>query len=664
MAARRLYFFSVITATILVTVMMFLFFQGNNLLEEQRPALEAIEKVKLHTTSAHLSFEEISGGDKSESIEDVWSQLALADWYCLAILYGGDNEQGHFLPLQDEAARAGVREMRGLLQTFKKETVARYERLRSTRPGSAADKQSDQTFRQLIQIANHVESVVQGRFNTDATRYRYTWIVLIGISAFISLCASYFLYRKEKDKTRLVTSLNLAKYSIEEKNKELKKRAHYDALTGLPNRILFVDRLEQVILHAMRADLSAAVLFIDLDRFKSVNDSYGHHKGDLLLQTVANRICQCIRESDTAARISGDEFMVVLSNLSDVALAMKAANKVAKALTETLGKSYQLGEVTADISASIGVALYPNDSTNGDELIRYADSAMYYAKTLGKNNFQFYSRELHQQSMKQMEMERDLKDAVKYDQFVLYFQPIWSLGHHTVRGVEVLTRWAHPSYGLIYPDEFIPIAENCGLIQRLDALITRKALKQRKEWQERGLQVGTIGINISPVCFRRCNFFTDIRKVITESEVDPALIELELTESLLIEHDSFAHQLFTDLRGLGVRIALDDFGTGYSSVAYLKDFHFDTLKIDHNFIADYTKNAASEIVLKNMLKLGRELGLDVVAEGIETKAQEEHLKSMGCTTGQGFLLSQPLNKEDLEQFLNQKKGNVLTFDRA
>jgi diguanylate cyclase (GGDEF)-like protein len=663
-AARRLYFFSVITAAILVAVMVFLFFQGNNLLEEQRPALEAIEKVKLNTTAAHLSFEEISGGDKSESIEEVWSRLALADWYCLVILYGGDNEQEHFLPLQDEEARADVREVRGLLQTFKKETAARYERLRSTRPGSVADNQSDQTFRQLIQAANRVESVVQASFNTDAARYRYTWIFLISISAFISLCASYFLYRKEKDKTRLVTSLNLAKYSIEEKNKELKKRAHYDALTGLPNRILFVDRLEQVILHAMRSDLSAAVLFIDLDRFKSVNDSYGHHKGDLLLQTVANRICQCIRESDTAARISGDEFMVVLSNLPDVALAMKAANKVAKALTETLGESYQLGEVTADISASIGVALYPNDSTNGDELIRYADSAMYYAKTLGKNNFQFYSRELHQQSMKQMEMERDLKDAVKYDQFELYFQPIWTLDNHTIRGVEVLTRWAHPSYGQIYPDEFIPIAENCGLIQRLDTLITKKALKQRKEWQERGLKVGTIGINISTVCFRRCNFFTDIRKVITESEVDPSLIELELTESLLIEHDSFAHQLFADLKGLGVRIALDDFGTGYSSVAYLKDFRFDTLKIDHNFIAGYTKNAASEIVLKNILKLGRELGLDVVAEGIETKTQEGNLKSMGCTTGQGYLFSKPLDKEDLEQFLNQKKGNVLTFDRA
>ncbi|WP_181388341.1 putative bifunctional diguanylate cyclase/phosphodiesterase [Vibrio albus] len=644
--------------------MMFLFFQGNHLLEERRPVLEAIGKVKLYTTSAHLSFEEISGGDKSESIDGVWSNLTLADWYCLALLYGGKNEAGDFLPVQDESARANIREIRELLQTFKSETTVRYNNLRRTRPGSKADNESDKTFRQLILLANEVETLERNRFNAGTVRYRYTWIFLMSFSTFMALCASYFLYRKEKDKTRLVTSLNLAKYSIEEKNKELKKRAHYDALTGLPNRVLFVDRLEQVILHAMRSDLSAAVLFIDLDRFKSINDSYGHHKGDLLLQTVANRICQCIRESDTAARISGDEFMVVLSNLSSVTQAMKAANKVAKELIESLAESYQLGEVTADISASIGVALYPNDSTNCDELIRYADSAMYYAKTLGKNNFQFYSRELHQQSMKQMEIERDLKDAVRYDQFELHFQPIWNLDNHKIKGVEVLTRWAHPSYGLIYPDEFIPIAENCGLIQRLDAMVTRKALKQLKEWQEKGLSVGTIGINISSACFRRCNFFTDIRKVIVQSDVDPLLIELELKESLLVEHDNFAHQLFADLKGLGVRIALDGFGTGYSSMSYLKDFRFDTLKIDHHFIADYTRNEASAIVLKNILTLGQELGLDVVAEGIETETQVNNLKAMGCHTGQGYLLSRPLDKDALEQLLNHKTGNVVTFDRA
>ncbi len=644
--------------------MVTLFYQGNRLLTEQQPMLHAVEKVKFNTVLAHLWVEEIVSGDSSESVENVWQAFSRADWYCLALLYGGENEDGTFYPLKNEQMKQSAKDLRELLQILKKQAVTRYEQERRSKPGSAADKEFDQSFHALMQKADMLETSLINRFVAESDQYRYAKISLISGIVLLSLFVSHFLFRREKSRTHLVTSLNLAKYSIEEKNRELQKRAHYDVLTGLPNRMLFMDRLEQVVIHAMRTDQSVAVLFIDLDHFKSVNDNYGHHKGDLLLQTVANRVCQCIRESDTAARISGDEFMVVLSDLHNTRLAMKAANKVAEALIDSLKESYQLGDVIVDISASIGVSVYPDDSTNCDELIRYADSAMYHAKTLGKNNFQFYSRELHQQSMKQMEMERDLKDAVRYDQFILHFQPQWDLESGKVKGVEALVRWKHPSYGVIFPDEFIPTAENCGLIQRLDTLVIKKALKQQKEWQVKGKNFGVLGINISPVCFRRCNFFSDIRQIISQSGVDPALIELEITEALLVESDTCAHKLFSDLKGLGVRIALDDFGTGYSSVAYLKDFRFDTLKIDSSFVADYVGNEISTIVLKNILSLGCELGLNVVAEGVESKEQEKQLQSMGCGTGQGYLLSGPLDADSLENFMSRREENIVTFDRA
>ena len=665
MTARRLSLASILLASLLVVMMSFLFHQGYILLMEQRPMIEAAEKIKLHATAAHLWFEEIASGDQSESIEDVWEGLEQADWYSEALLSGGTNEEGTFYPLADERMRLSIEKIQQAIQEFREIALLRYERLGAEKPGSALDEQSDRVFHQLILQAANIEESLKKHIEVEFTKYRYISFFLILFSVLISIYLSRFLYREEKDKTELVTSLNLAKYSIEEKNKELQRRAHYDPLTGLPNRVLFIDRLEQVIIHAMRSDLSVAVLFIDLDHFKSINDNYGHQKGDLLLQSVANRINQCIRESDTAARISGDEFVVILSDLLDVNHAMKAANKVAESIVESLRQSYQLGEVTVDISASIGVALYPDDSTSSYELVRYADSAMYHAKTLGKNNFQFYSRELHHQSMKQMEMEQDLKGAVKYDQFELHFQPQWDLATGKVKGLEALVRWKHPTHGLIYPDEFIGIAEACGLIQQLDSLVTSKALKQQKEWRERGLNFGAMCINVSPVCFRRSDFFRDISQIISQSGIEPGLIELEITESLLVENDKHAQKLFADLKSLGVRIALDDFGTGYSSMSYLKDFRFDTLKIDRSFVADYSKSEISTIVLKNILTLGHDLGLNVVAEGIETEEQEAHLRSLGCTTGQGYLLTKPLDAQALECFLVTKEGgNILKFERA
>ncbi|UYI50025.1 EAL domain-containing protein [Vibrio natriegens] len=434
---------------------------------------------------------------------------------------------------------------------------------------------------------------------------------------------------------------------IEEKNALLHNRAYFDPLTNLPNRTLFLDRLNQSILNAEQSKKSFALLFIDLDYFKNVNDQYGHAVGDELLMQVAKRVNQCIRVTDLSARFSGDEFVVVLGHLHDVNAATSVANRIASKITNVLSHPFQLDNVSVDVSASIGISIYPEDSATQDTLIRYADNAMYHAKSVGKNNYQFYSKELNRIAMSQKETEKSLAVAIEHDQFELHYLPKWNLQSEKVEGVEALVRWAHPYKGLLYPNNFIPVAEATGQIRLLDLLITEKALKQQKEWLDRGIELGVVGVNVSARSLKHPEFFDGLKQVIARSGVPTDKLEIEITETVMVENVETAQKIFAELKDLGIRIALDDFGTGFSSLSYLKDFDFQTLKIDRSFVMDYTTNRASEVLLKSIIQLGNELGVTVVAEGVETVQQQADLYTMGCLTGQGFYLTPPVPADKL-----------------
>ena len=659
---KHLYILTLTSAILLISVMSFLFYLGNRLFIERGSLIVAVAELQLEATTAHLWFEEVMSGDRTESIDGVWKDIDSADWYAKAMLDGGTNSEGTFLPLKDRQLRASIATIRILLAEFRKIALTRYYNFSDSIPGSDIDTQFDVVFKSLIEQAENVETLIKKQVREDYEQYRYLSIFLIITSALLSLVLSSFMFNREKNREKLFASLKQANIAIEEKNLKLDYLAHYDSLTGLPNRVLFLDRLEQAIIHAMRKHYSVALLYIDLDHFKSVNDQFGHQHGDHLLQQVSQRLRSCIREEDSAVRISGDEFVIIISGLTEVESAINASISIATEIVEKLQEPFDLDDSIIHISASIGIALYPEDGSNGEELTSHADAAMYYAKSLGKNNFQFYSKELNRQAQRQLELEHNLRIAIEEDQFVLHFHPQWQLETGNISGLEVLVRWLHPEQGMIFPNDFIPVAEFCGLIQQLDLLITSKALTQFKLWNETGFNVGRMAINISPVCFCRPDFLNNIQKLITDIGVDARNIELEITESVLVEDVSQSQQLLHDLHHLGFRIAIDDFGTGYSSMSYLKDFEIDTLKIDRSFVSEYNNSKTSNVVLKNMINLGIDLGMEVVAEGIETIEQETHLKNLNCTIAQGFFLTKPLPASELENFLASKvTDNVINI---
>ncbi|MBW3698333.1 EAL domain-containing protein [Vibrio sp. T187] len=641
MKSKKLFFLTIVLAGMIISLTILLFAQANKLLVNKAPLIEASQEIKINGTLAHLWFEEVLSGDTTQSIQEVWYYLDLAEWHTLALLEGGQSIEGSFEPIQEPELRAILMTMRDTLVNFREKAEVRYSYKEISSPGSALDISSDAMFLEFIREADDVQRAVKQHLTEGVRNYQYISVLLIVVSISIAIYLYRLLYKFEENRTMWIESLSNANKSIEAKNQQLHTQAHYDSLTHLPNRVMFLDSLGKSILNADRLDMSLALLFIDLDHFKAVNDQFGHEAGDKLLKQVATRIKRCIRETDTAARMSGDEFIVVLEHLSDVEKAISVANRIAKKLTKSLRLPFQIGDASVSISASIGISIYPDDSCDSDSLIRYADNAMYHAKSLGKNNFQFYSEELNRIAASRLEIERDLKAAIKQDQFELHYLPKWRLDTGKVVGVEALLRWNHPQKGMIYPDSFISVAESTGQIRDIDLLVAQKAITQQQRWCSQGYDVGVMGINVSARSLKHHEFFESLKTLIVESGVATETLEVEITESVLVENTQYAQVIFQELKQLGVRLALDDFGTGFSSISYLRDFDFQTLKIDRSFVSDYASDEKSFVLLKNILNLGKELGLDVVAEGVETDAQQEDLKQFGCLIGQGYYLTNP-----------------------
>lgn len=423
--------------------------------------------------------------------------------------------------------------------------------------------------------------------------------------------------------------------------------AYHDGLTTLPNRTLFSKMLNHGLGQAKRHNSGLAVLFIDLDRFKNINDTLGHDAGDLLLQEVGTRLKQCVRDSDIVARLGGDEFVILLESVDD----KKHIGSVANKILSSLLKPFLLLDQEFRITASIGISTYPEGGADEQSLMKNADVAMYHAKAEGKNNFQFYTAALNANSFERLALESSMRRALDRNEFELYYQPKVTLDDGRISGVEALIRWHHPELGTVAPAKFIPIAEETGLIVPIGKWVLRTACLQSVAWRKAGLQQVRMAVNLSARQFSSDTLLADIAAIVDESGVDPATLELEITESMLMQDTNKAIEIMTALKLLGIRLAIDDFGTGYSSLSSLKRFPIDTLKVDRSFIRDIPGNIDDRAVADAIISLGRALNLEVIAEGVETAEQRDFLQERACDEFQGFYFSKAVPADKFADLL-------------
>ena len=432
----------------------------------------------------------------------------------------------------------------------------------------------------------------------------------------------------------------------------VKQQAEIDELTGLPNRALFQERLAHAIGHANRTKSEVVLMFIDLDRFKAVNDALGHKAGDMLLKGVSQRITACVRSSDTVARLGGDEFTVIMPKLTHLFY----VEFVVRRILEELAKPFVLSEGVADISGSIGISIFPNDASDLEQLLKNADTAMYHAKQAGRSTFKFFEDEMTAKAMKRLEIEKALKQALQNNEFVVYYQPKVDPTSSQTVGMEALVRWQRPNFGLVPPNEFIPVAEQTGLIAPIGAHILKMACRQNKAWIDAGRTPMCVSVNLSARQFQQEDeLLSTIKRTLEETGLPPEYLELEITESMMMDDVEEAITLLEKIKELGVKISVDDFGTGYSSLSSLKDLPIQTLKIDRSFINGLTDDQDSQAIVSAILSLAKQLNLSVVAEGVETKKQEKFLKRLGCDEIQGFFYSKPLPAEEFEKFLDKQR---------
>ena len=427
--------------------------------------------------------------------------------------------------------------------------------------------------------------------------------------------------------------------------------AQHDFLTDLPNRMLLSDRVENAIALARRHGKQRAILFLDLDGFKHVNDSLGHPIGDKLLQSVAQRLVACVRGSDTVSRQGGDEFVVLLSEIEH---AEDAALSAAKMLL-ALAAPHNIDGREFHIAASIGISIYPDHGRDANTLIRCADTAMYHAKTKGRNNYQFFTKDMKVRAVERQFLEGSLRGALERREFVLHYQPKINLETGAITGVEALIRWRHPERGLIPPALFVPVAEDSGLIVPIGRWVLREACRQAQAWIDAGLTPLPVAVNISAVEFQGKDFLEGVRTTLRETRLEPRHLELELTESVLMQDAGSSAPALVALKAIGVRLAIDDFGTGYSSLSYLQKFPIDTLKIDQSFVREITAGSRDDTIVSAIINMGKTLKQRVIAEGIETKEQLAFLQRQRCSEGQGFHFSRPVSAEEFVTLLNTRK---------
>ena len=466
------------------------------------------------------------------------------------------------------------------------------------------------------------------------------WSVVGGVLGSLSLLYLFLFLIVYRADTIIVAHGEEERLAQEEK---LVHQAYHDSLTGLPNRAQFAGRLDEMLKRAKRNGAMCAVLFLDLDRFKDVNDSLGHFVGDRLLQRVGERLKRCLREVDIVARHSGDEFVVALPDITRVDQVTITAEKIREVLSDT---AYSIDGHQLAVTASIGVSVYPADGGSMVELIKNADAAMYHGKQMGRNNFQFYAADMTAKALAALTMERDLRRALEEEEFFLHYQPQMEIGTGKIVGAEALIRWRHPEKGLVPSLQFIPIAEERGLIVSIGDWVLREACRQNREWQKAGLPQFPVAVNLSALQFRQSDLPKRVARFLKDSNLAPEHLELELTESAVMREPEAAVATMRQLKSVGLKLSLDDFGTGYSSLSYLKRFPLDKIKVDQSFVRGLPSDPDDLAIASAILAMAKALRLRTIAEGVEKNEQLEFLRSQDCDEIQGYLVSKPLPAAD------------------
>jgi diguanylate cyclase (GGDEF)-like protein len=431
---------------------------------------------------------------------------------------------------------------------------------------------------------------------------------------------------------------------VKERTAEVEHLAYYDRLTDLPNRVLFADRCAQALAIAQHNQHQTGVLLVSLDRFKKINDSLGHDAGDVVLTEAAARLRNCVGEADTVARSDGDEFALLLTQVSQAG----DLADISHSITEAFKPPFQLGRQEVYVTVSIGIGIFPLNGEDHSTILRNAGAALYRAKKQGGNNCQFYAADMNAQALKRLALETSMRRAIENKEFITYYQPLVNLATGEVIGSEALVRWRHPEFGVLPPAKFIGLAEDTGMIVEIGDFVMRTACAQTRAWQDRGYGRLRIAVNVSARHFQRANFLDRVVQILRETRLDPVCLELELTETSIMESPEAAAELLTEIRNLGVRVAIDDFGTGYSSLSYLKRLPIDTVKLDRSFVAGATSDPDDAALVMAIITLAHNLGLKVIAEGVETDEQMNFLRLLRCDEAQGYLFSKPVPAEAFE----------------
>lgn len=465
---------------------------------------------------------------------------------------------------------------------------------------------------------------------------------------------SIVLIKNRKEKTYYYVAVFQDITELKNSAYQLEYQAFHDTLTGLPNRALFYDRLKKSIATARRNSQMLSVLFLDLDNFKDINDTLGHGVGDMLLQVVAQRLNTCCRDNDTVARLGGDEFILILEDIRG----QQDPIEVARRITESISGMIQVNEHKIYCSASIGITIYPDDGVDVETLVKNADMAMYKAKKHGKNNFSMFTNSMNEQIQKRLELEHCLRKALDNNEFVLHYQPKINVQTGRISGTEALVRWKHPEKGLISPAEFIPLAEETGLIVSIGEWVLRTACEQTKTWLEQGFLFAPVAVNLSAIQFQNQNLLSLVQTILEETGLPAKYLNLEITESTVMANVKDSATILDQLSSMGIAISLDDFGTGYSSLSYLKKFSMDILKIDRSFLQEIPYNTEDSAIARAILSMASSMSMKVVAEGVETEEQLSFMKQHKCDEIQGFLVSQPLPARDLQPLLEAEKEKL------
>ncbi|WP_133700732.1 putative bifunctional diguanylate cyclase/phosphodiesterase [Roseateles toxinivorans] len=528
-----------------------------------------------------------------------------------------------------------------------------YRSAKTANPSVSPDKAAHE----YIAMANHTWTLVASMRPEFEQRYSSNSADIIAISGVgLSLLLSLLSWLLLTARARAFGRAEAMTRELRESEERMRHMAQHDALTGLPNRRTFRDRLEQDVKKSRRDGLPVAVLFIDLDLFKEVNDTLGHDQGDVLLKEAAQRICHCVREADTVARLGGDEFTVILAELHDLA----RVEAIAQHINQTLAAPFELRGEQAYVSASIGITLYPHDATEIDDLLKQADQAMYVAKDAGRNCFSFFTPALQVAAVARMRLTNDLRGALANEELRLYFQPVVDLASGRIHKAEALLRWEHPTRGMVGPAEFIPLAEASGLIHDIGEWVFQQAAQWVKRWRQELDPYFQVAVNQSPVEFQRqgrrsAQWLAHLKTL----GLSGGALVVEITEGLLLDASPGVTEQLLEFRDAGVEVALDDFGTGYSSLSYIQKFDIDYLKIDQSFVRNLKPGARDVALCKAIIVMAHELGIKVIAEGVETEAQRDLLAAAGCDYGQGYLFAKPLAAEAFDALLVRQRDDAL-----